>query len=415
MGKGVDKFVENHKADLQQLGFDVQFECFVYYLLKIDDLDGIVAYESFDDIVVMGSDGISKLIQVKYSTNYKSITNYDEDFTKTISNWIDLYNNQNKKEQDSFFDKHRFVLLTNRTMKSNLWDMVISAKHMLKDSSVIWEYLIKEYQSLNAKGKTVGKDKKTPSTLFLEKLIAFGKSNIALLFANMEIVERFDVKVKLLELWHTMYGESENTYRSFKTMLGDLLQEKMECANNKVKFKKTGKQKGFLIQQYIHELNISALTIEKEDKDYSEITDDFNDYEFVRQLRSIGAISSKDKNDEDFIEYWNTFFSFKNAVKRQIKEQLLTKTRLEELEEDVYTRWKGELKKQKRELTKGTEDIEDLGYDCFHEIYMKNITYNGNFLNLGYSQGCTLNLSDGNPPRIYWRSDWLDIREKYDE
>ena len=81
-----EEFVKRHKADLQALGFDIQFLAFVNFLLDIKGGD-VITYEKEDDIVVSCADGTKWLIQVKNSVDDDAkMTDADSDFWKTFDN-----------------------------------------------------------------------------------------------------------------------------------------------------------------------------------------------------------------------------------------------------------------------------------------------------------------------------------------
>lgn len=86
-----EEFVKRHKADLQALGFDIQFLAFVIFLLDIKGGD-VIKYETEDDFVVLCADGTKWLIQVKNSVDDNAkMTDADSDFWGTLDNWLTLY------------------------------------------------------------------------------------------------------------------------------------------------------------------------------------------------------------------------------------------------------------------------------------------------------------------------------------
>ncbi len=85
-----EEFVKRHKADLQALGFDIQFFAFVIFLLDIKGGD-VIKYETEDDFVVLCADGTKWLIQVKNSVDDNAkMTDADSDFWGTLDNWLTL-------------------------------------------------------------------------------------------------------------------------------------------------------------------------------------------------------------------------------------------------------------------------------------------------------------------------------------
>lgn len=89
-----EKFIENHSAYFQQIGFDHQFAGCMYYLLTLAPKDKL-CYERDDDFVIYKKGRgvtITDYYQVKHSAEAgKRMTDADGDFWKTIDNWLQLY------------------------------------------------------------------------------------------------------------------------------------------------------------------------------------------------------------------------------------------------------------------------------------------------------------------------------------
>ena len=122
-----EEFVKRHKADLQALGFDIQFLAFVIFLLDIKGGD-VIKYETEDDFVVLCADGTKWLIQVKNSVDDDAkMTDADSDFWKTFDNWLTLYAISISKI-DFLKDGNRFILYTNKTLSNSFYEQIKGLK-----------------------------------------------------------------------------------------------------------------------------------------------------------------------------------------------------------------------------------------------------------------------------------------------
>lgn len=139
-----EEFVKRHKADLQALGFDIQFLVFVKFLLIIKGGD-VITYEKEDDIVVSCTDGTKWLVQVKNSVDEDAkITDADSDFWKTFDNWLTLYDISTSKE-DFLKDGNRFILYTNKVLSNSFYKQIKDLKHGrcgIEKSSLFYKRLI---------------------------------------------------------------------------------------------------------------------------------------------------------------------------------------------------------------------------------------------------------------------------------
>lgn len=122
-----EEFVKRHKADLQALGFDIQFLAFVIFLLDIKGGD-VIKYETEDDFVVLCADGTKWLIQVKNSVDDNTkMTDADSDFWGTLDNWLTLYAISTSKV-DFLKDGNRFILYTNKTLSNSFYEQIKGLK-----------------------------------------------------------------------------------------------------------------------------------------------------------------------------------------------------------------------------------------------------------------------------------------------
>lgn len=81
-------YYENTAADKQQVGFHYQDFVCLKYLLNLQQGEK-VGLEVFDDVHHERITGVKELVQVKHSiTEGAKLTNKDEDFWKTVYNWI---------------------------------------------------------------------------------------------------------------------------------------------------------------------------------------------------------------------------------------------------------------------------------------------------------------------------------------
>ncbi|MBV6690548.1 ABC-three component system protein [Serratia quinivorans] len=78
----------------QYLGFALQPVRLCYYLLNSPD-DANVSLEYYDDVAVHYADGRVLLEQTKSALTHNPLSDWSEDFWKTVSNWIDILTEHN--------------------------------------------------------------------------------------------------------------------------------------------------------------------------------------------------------------------------------------------------------------------------------------------------------------------------------
>ncbi|MFX4208601.1 hypothetical protein ACOTWV_07400 [Aliarcobacter butzleri] len=121
------------RADDKILGFEYQFYYFLLKVLKIDS-DETVGFEVKDDVHIEDNKTLS-LIQLKHTrqTNTSgepiNLTTSDIDLWKTLSNWVDVINNEENK--NVFINKTNFVFITNKNESEK--HIFFSSLNSLKD------------------------------------------------------------------------------------------------------------------------------------------------------------------------------------------------------------------------------------------------------------------------------------------
>jgi len=105
------------RADDKLLGFEYQFYYFLLEVLKLNN-DEKVGFEVKDDVHIEDNNTLS-LIQLKHTrqTNIKgkpiNLTTSDIDLWKTLSNWVDVINDEENK--NDFITNTKFIFITNKT------------------------------------------------------------------------------------------------------------------------------------------------------------------------------------------------------------------------------------------------------------------------------------------------------------
>lgn len=104
------------RADDKILGFEYQFYYFLLEMLKLD-VDEKVGFEVKDDVHIEDNKTLS-LIQLKHTRqmnadgNPKNLTTSDVDLWKTLSNWVDVINQE--EDKNNFITNTNFVFITNK-------------------------------------------------------------------------------------------------------------------------------------------------------------------------------------------------------------------------------------------------------------------------------------------------------------
>lgn len=403
MGKPptIEEFINRHKADLQQAGFDEQFGCFVYFLLKIEGNDEII-YEREDDIVVNCANGCRWLIQVKHSVDKDSkMTDADTDFWKTIDNWLSLCSYcKTEEEQDIFLkDGNQFIIYTNKIIDNSFSKKIKELKSGTLDISDILIFL----QSI-------------------ERTVSYFPTIDNLLKLDNIILRRFLMKVEcqnigdsLCNIYQIFLYKFHNPTKAdliVNELLGKMLREKKQAANNKTTLKYIKGEFLASNKSILSKVGDESLSAIEYDDATITLPKEINKWAMVRQMEKIQVIGYDAIEEEKLITYYGFWCCYKNSKQYYYSVQLMTPELEAEIDKKATRCWKISHDKCHRRIRPDSDNNMKInaGSDCFYEMMEKEIGDGLQKLQMPFSSGWFLNLSNRSDSQIHWHYDW-----KHDE
>lgn len=396
-----EKFIENHSAYFQQIGFDHQFAGCMYYLLDLSMEDKMV-YERDDDFVIYRKERgntITEYYQVKHSAgDNKKMTDADSDFWKTIDNWISLYALSTQPEQKKFFTQGRFVIITNKEPENFLYTLIEKLKHGSVEINAVLLALEEKLKSTPSYSDTINKLKSLDRQTLNEFL-----HGVEIKYLNGFVQDMY-------QHFLDIYQAPAKADQIIKRLIGELWTFKLECNGNFVFTGNDFKRKYKHLFELVTDENLTLEGFESEE--YAP-TEDYNQMAMIKQLQSVKAISSPIDTDEyDFTDYINRFCRFMSAFLSFQRTQLMTSMLEDRINKAAFSQWNrifnyhsSKLKVKDRLGKPITEDEKiETGMNVLNGVMMDKIPVNGYKINEDFSNGWYLRMS--NKLKIVWHFDW---------
>lgn len=265
-----EEFIRRHKADLQALGFDIQFLAFVNFLLDIKGGD-VITYEKDDDFVVLCADGTKWLIQVKNSVDDDTkMTDADSDFWKTLENWLSLYDLSESKEDFLKFG-NRFILYTNKKLSNSFYEQIMN----LQDGSCGVKEIISFLKKV---------EKKVSYYNVVKKMLDLDKAELNKFLHKVEVIQVADSLRTLYEKFVVIYNMPTKADQIVSELLGKLHTAKINAVTNRQTF---SLEKNAFLHEYkgiLQKVSDESLTPIQDD--IIEIPEDVIEIPFITRWRN---------------------------------------------------------------------------------------------------------------------------------
>ncbi len=393
----VDEFISRHKADLQQAGFDDQFGCFVFFLLSINGGDEIV-YENEDDIVVHCADGCRWLIQVKHSVdNDTRMTDADSDFWNTIDNWLSLYSYcKTGDDKNSFLKQgNRFIIYTNKVVANSFINKISELRNGDIDGSDIRSFL----QTIK------------PSVSYfaiVQNLLNMTDLELRRFLLKVEVLNSGDPLSNLYTIFLDKFHNPTKADLIVNELLGKMLREKKQAADSREKLEYLKENFMLANKSILNKVGDESLSALPYDDTSILLPENINQWTMVRQMEKVQVIDTSGIEDERLITYYGFWYCCENSKQYYYSIQLMT-PELEHSIDDIATRyWKMSHYKhhQKVRSNSGDEVKINAGSACFYEMMEKEIGDGQQKLQVPFSSGWFLNLSNQPNSQVHWHCDW---------
>lgn len=384
-----EEFVKRHKADLQALGFDIQFLVFVKFLLIIKGGD-VITYEKEDDIVVSCTDGTKWLIQVKNSVDEDAkMTDADSDFWKTFDNWLTLYDISTSKE-DFLKDGNRFILYTNKALSNSFYKQIKDLKHGRCGIEKIVSFLQKV-------------DNKKSYFPMVKKMLKMGKVKLRMFLFKVEVMQVADSLGDLYEKFLLLYNNPTKADQIVWELLGKLHTEKINAVTNCQTF---SLEKNAFMNDYRGVLQkVSDESLSPIQDGVIEIPENINEFPFIKYLNQIEVLNLPDSIEK----YCGDWLCFCSSIQYYNSVQLMTPELEKTMNFSAKSLWFDSFSRCHRPIRPNSSDEEkvDAAQKCFDEVIEYRIPINDvHSIYKPFSSGWFLNMTnDMEHPTICWHFD----------
>lgn len=384
-----EEFVKRHKADLQALGFDIQFLVFVKFLLIIKGGD-VITYEKEDDIVVSCTDGTKWLIQVKNSVDEDAkMTDADSDFWKTFDNWLTLYDICTSKE-DFLKDGNRFILYTNKALSNSFYKQIKDLIHGRCGIEKIVSFLQKV-------------DNKKSYFPIVKKMLKMGKVKLRMFLFKVEVMQVADSLGDLYEKFLLLYNNPTKADQIVWELLGKLHMEKINAVTNCQTF---SLEKNAFMNDYRGVLQkVSDESLSPIQDGVIEIPENINEFPFIKYLNQIEVLNLPDSIEK----YCGDWLCFCRSIQYYNSVQLMTPELEKTMNFSAKSLWFDSFSRCHRPIRPNSSDEEkvDAAQKCFDEVIEYRIPINDvHSIYKPFSSGWFLNMTnDMEHPTICWHFD----------
>ncbi|MBC1802494.1 ABC-three component system protein [Listeria booriae] len=408
-------------ADTIIAGFDFQYYYYLKCVMEMKENEQ-VGFEVRDDVHIEKANGEQILIQSKHTvqTNTKgemiNLTNKDVDLWKTISNWIEIVNDENDgreslDKQLEYIEKTKFILISNKSMPEYKGILDMFSKVSLEEIEIV--ELKKYISNLIGDG-----EKKTETNLrikrFLEQSDSWCKRFVSKLEFELEKTDiigaiKGAIKEKLVpeqRINHVFRCiDSAMRERNFKNVLGrkKIVISWADFYDNFTKYFEMARSRALPVLKPIEKADLKG---------------DEKSYTFVRQLLDIQELHHSDATyDEDLIDYFTKKNYANLQIQNWIQDSEITSEEKQEMDQKSIAIWKNGFHKHyadvRREVrAKSFEEldgskIDKIASNLYHEILSEKLEFKDTKLDLELSNGHFYILSD--IPNIGWRYNWEEL------
>lgn len=391
----VDEFISRHKADLQQAGFDDQFASFVYFLLNIDGGDEIV-YEKEDDIVVHRADGCRWLIQVKHSVDKDTrMTDADSDFWKTIDNWLSLYGYCNTDDDKSNFLKmgNRFIIYTNKIVANAFAKQILA----LRSGDIV-----------NVRPFLQSIEQSVSYYSIVKNILSLKDVELRKFLMKIEILESGDPLANLYNIFLLKFQNPTKADQIVNELLGKMLKEKKQAADSRTELKYLKEDFMIVNKGILNKVGDESLSALPYDETTMLLPEDINQWPMIRQMEKVQVIDISNVEDGRLITYYGFWYCCENSKQYYYSTQLMTPELEYAIDEKATKYWRISYNKyhQKVRSNSNDETKNDAGSACFYEMMEKEIGEGLQKLQVPFSSGWFLNLSNQPNSQVHWHCDW---------
>lgn len=395
-----EQFYEQHNAYFQQIGFDIQFAGGIYYLISLGDTD-ILEYETKDDFVVYraeNGESITEYYQVKHTKNIGvNMTDGDDDFWKSIDNWIEAYKLHTPDEKKTYFTKARFIILTNKLPKNYLNNLA----KQLQDGEIQLDAI---------KAELDNKIKSDPGYKpIAEKLLAIGDKPLREFLMKLRIQYYEDFIKDMYAHFVQIYFNASRSDQIVRNLVGDLWTYKQNCVG---KFSFTGSEFRQRFKYILEQVSLKDdyLVMDGYD-DQPVIPDSFADLMMVKQLAMVDAIDTPPSTEDIYLmEYLTTFYQFQNAMQGFEKIQLVTPERKKKIDKAAFDKYHSLFKIHQDKLIQrdrsrkalDEKDQKEAGRNTLNAVMNTTLNVTRLTIDKGFSNGWFLSMSNEDSPRVAW-------------
>lgn len=397
-----EEFYAQHSAYFQQIGFDVQFAGCIYYLISLGDTDRL-EYETNDDFVIYRRENgkqITEYYQVKHTKeDVKNMTDADDDFWKSVDNWLSPYELSTSDEKKTYFKDARFIILTNKTPKNFLNTLA----SQLTEGSIELDVIKTELQNRLAANPDIGY-KETA-----EKLLKLGDTPMRQFLMKLKIKYFEDFIKDMYEHFVKTHYNAIRSDQIVRNLVGDLWIYKQICSG---KFSFTGSEFRQKFKTILEQVSLQDVDLTLDGYEESiPIPDNFADLMLVKQLVMIEAIDiPPSAEDLSLTDYLTKFYQFRNAMQDFEKTQLITPEREKKINKEAFDKYNtlfkthqdGIIQKDRHGETPEEDEQKKAGRSTLNAVMDTTLTVSRLNIDRGFSNGWFLSMSNEETPRVAW-------------
>lgn len=242
----------------------------------------------------------------------------------------------------------------------------------------------------------------------MKSLLALKEVELRKFLMRIEILESGDPLENLYNIFLQKFQNPTKADLIVNELLGKMLQEKKRAADSRVELKYL--KEDFLIANkgILNKVGDESLSALPYDENTILLPDDIKQWPMVRQMEKVQVIDINNLEDEKLVTYYGFWYCCENSKQYYYSTQLMTPELEHSIDDRAVYYWKISYNKHHQKVRPNSNDEikNEAGANCFYEMMEKEIGEGLRKLQVPFSSGWFLNLSNQPNSKLHWHCDW---------